>query len=153
MPTPGSKQRLSPVRGRVDQAHRILSDLEPRVRSDEEAKFVDFAHAAVDLGKTARLHLCGLSQPDILYYMPAEMFVPGSDWPTLQEQYENTRQLRSQGGHENMKEWLLREHQSKVTANTMRKAAETLDHIPDDLVRLLDRALNISSGKKEFGSE
>ena len=52
-----------------------------------------------------------------------------------------------------MKEWLLREHQSKVTANTMRKAAETLDHIPDDLVRLLDRALNISSGKKESGSE
>src|SRR4051812_16236369 len=50
---------------------------------DEEATLVDLALAAVSRGLSSRLTFLGLSKRDIIEYLPADSFVPGSTWPLL----------------------------------------------------------------------
>lgn len=130
--------------GKAEEASKRLSLLERQADSAEEAQLGSFLRAAVDLGKTHRLHVLGLQRPDIIFYLPADSFVDAGDWSRLGADYQAERKMAS-GPPEDFKAWLRRKHGSRISTSTIKKAAKRLDHPPDELAGLAARAVSLAT--------
>ena len=101
----------------------------------EEQILVDLAVATVKRGLSSRLTFLGLSKPDIIEYLPVDSFVPGSTWPALVNEWKRSAQPRSR--RPDFKKWLREVKGAKVSASSLRSAAERADTIPEDVTRVL----------------
>lgn len=137
--------------GREAEAHGRLTKGLGRFQSAEEEQLSAFAHAAIDLGKADRLQLWGLSQPDIIYYLPADSFVQGESWSDLQASYLASRKTFG-GEPEGIKRWLEREHDARISIPVLRRAAKALiEAPPDELSEFATHAINVAGGSSRHG--
>jgi hypothetical protein len=98
---------------------------------------VDLAIAAIKSGTVHQLRVVGLSKPDVIEYLPAEDFVPGSTWSTLVTEWKAWLQGRPDKSRLDFKSWLRRHKHAKVHTDAIRSSAERQDSIPLDVSKLL----------------
>ncbi len=118
------------ARNRFDKA------LNERGWSPEELAAFRFGRRAVETRKLDRVRVFGLSEPDIIYYLPVEYFVPGErSWQPVQQRYRDTRR-----DGQKMYEWLRETRTAKKTnAEGFAEAATLLEsNRPQEFLDLLD---------------
>lgn len=125
-----------------DKAVRHLKRLEDaghKDRGTEEARVLhDLAVRAIKRGRADRLHLAALGEADIVRYLPAEYFVAGATWKELEKEHRKSESALA------FKEWMDQVKGAPITTETVRRAAETLDAAPAELVALVERCQAIS---------
>ncbi len=95
----------------------------------EERKLSEFCNAALRSKKADRITIFGLSKPDIIEYLPVLQFIPSaSSWEEVVTQWEHQGDFKE----------FLRQQGANVSANKLRRIAETLDSdsYHSDLVEL-----------------
>lgn len=132
--------------GKNDKARALLDRAKGAGSEWEHLRM--FANAAIDHGGVERLHVYGLSQPDIIYYLPSDDFVSGSSWEELSSAYFKERKPIA-GGVEGIKPWLKRRHGVNVTTKKMTSAARLVDEPHDDLWRVMRYATSLALPRRE----
>ena len=90
----------------------------------------------------------GLAARDIIEYLPVEVLVPGcagKSWGELRHEHDAAegRWDRSKGLHD-FKNWLRHTYGADTSVGNIRKAAEAMDTVPDEVTRLGYRLREIS---------
>jgi energy-coupling factor transporter ATP-binding protein EcfA2 len=101
-------------------------------RRDEEGFLINYCRSAAELGQIARFHVFGFSERDIQEYLPCRFFVPGATWLELRAGFERQKAIPS------FKPWLQQVYGIEITELLLRDAADAMDEIPDDFVRLVE---------------
>jgi hypothetical protein len=133
--------------GERDSAERRLATLRQLDLTREEQSTVEFMIGAVRAACHDRVHVFALSEPDGIYYLPAELFVPGApSWKPIEADYKRTRSRRPDGSYEDIKAWLRREKRADTSPKAFEKAAASAgDALPDEIARLYSAALEMAS--------
>lgn len=123
------------------QATRHLEVLRSRGREGEA--LYELCRRAISAGREGRIRVSGLSEPDVIEYLPVRFFLPTLDsWQEAVEAW---------GRRGDFKDW-LRAQGASVGVNKLREAAEGLDAIPADFNRLLDSCISAAAGVLESES-
>jgi hypothetical protein len=108
-----------------------------------EARWIkEWLGRALRNGMSGRIEPYGFTKQDVIGYLPVGALVPGdiADWTELRTEYD-AWSAQAARNTLNFKGWLRRHKRAKISAHTIREAAESMDHIPDefiDLVRLAE---------------
>ena len=122
--------------GRPDDAQRQLID-STCLRTDEGVKLRKVLTEVLLQGHAARVTPFGLTQTDIIEYLPVNELVPGAtDWQELRERHREARQSQRNAPRD-FKAWLKRDLRADFSPESLRFALQSLDIIPPDLLRLL----------------
>lgn len=118
-------------------------------RGGEGAWLSELALRALERGTLDRVHPFGLSQPDILMYLPVGDFVPGDgDWDHLHQQYSSDTAAARRPNDPpkpTFKQWLRRKHKAKISTAAISTSASHLADVPADLVALGLRVRELGS--------
>jgi len=90
---------------------------------------------ALKSGQADRIAVATLRRPDIIEYLPAEAFVPGSTWPVLTSEW---KKARSDNRGLDFKTFLRIEKGGKISTKRLGEVADSLDEIPADFIGLLE---------------
>ena len=112
-------------------------------RVDERAWLVELMTAALNAGEHERFEVHGLSEPDLIYYVPSKPFVGTKTWSAVKARYvEYTEECSSRSKKPlSLKPWIERTYDRDATSpEAFRSAAEGLDraHLPTDLNQLME---------------
>jgi hypothetical protein len=121
-----------PAKNRRRVRGEAFKALEPltKSRNPEERYLGELCNRAIDTGRADRIQIFGLHARDILRYLDVESFVPGApSWEALEAEWNHV---------DDFKQWLRRRYHARITVRTIRRAAESLDTIPDELRTLAD---------------
>ena len=113
--------------GDVSAGLKELRRLNRKQISKESRAVIEFAEGILSNGFSHRLHFHPLKEPDVIYYLPAQALVPGETWTSLKRQWD---------GRNSIKKWIAENKGVHITTENVRKAAEQIDHVPDDFVAL-----------------
>ncbi|MDA2989473.1 MAG: AAA family ATPase [Actinomycetota bacterium] len=105
-----------------------------RDRKNAEAQMLkEFAVLASQFEARSRISLAALSAPDILDYLPVSSFVEGAtSWASLRREWETS------GLKQQFKPWLTATKGAELSNERIRRAAHSMDHLPNDIVELLN---------------
>lgn len=132
--------------GKVHKAYDALRVARPNVSaalklltngSSEEQTIAELLGGAHRAGRLDRIEIFGLKERDILRYLPASSFLPDVDsWREVDERRD--RSLLFKDG--------LRAMGAQVSIKGVRKAAESMDSIPAELIALLQACSQPDAG-------
>lgn len=93
--------------GRLDDARACLEGLD-RQKSSERLFLHQLGVRALEVGRMDRIHVHGLSQPDVICYLPTGLLLqkPG-EWPDLIRRWKKDAAPKQA---ENLKKWLVANH-------------------------------------------
>ncbi|MHA7142856.1 AAA family ATPase [Arthrobacter sp. Sr33] len=81
---------------------------------------------AVELGRLSRIKVCGLSERDIICYLPVDMVVPGQgSWTQLEAEFERAREFGAE--NRDFKEYLIRKKSASISVRSLTAAAGEVD--------------------------
>lgn len=116
--------------GKVDEAASILRTKLPRSESGENRFLAEFLTRALQTGEHERVAAWGLSKADVLLYLPPSPFGITRTWDAALADY------REEDG--NLKKWLTKKFNADFSSlETVRRACEDMDDIPEDFTQLL----------------
>jgi hypothetical protein len=93
--------------GRLADARECLDGLD-RHKSSERLFLHQLGTRAVEVGRMDRIHVHGLSQPDVICYLPPELLLQRSaEWPGLIRRWKKDAAPKQA---ENLKGWLRANH-------------------------------------------
>lgn len=91
----------------------------------------EFLSKAIDRGVHDRLTPFGLQALDVIDYLPSERLVtPPAPWSQLRDEW------KASGTSKDFKGWLASLGRASFAPDRLRAAAQSLDHVPDELVAL-----------------
>ncbi len=112
--------------------HYLIEALPGKEPRTEEGFMREYFIEALKTGQESRVAFSGMSQPDIIMYLDPELFVKGSDWETLYQQF-NTQLQQDKQPTKSFKPWLQKKYKLAITPEMVRTAARQLDEIPPDI--------------------
>ena len=116
--------------GQVDEAASMVRMRLPRSESGENRFLAEFLTRALQTGEHERVAAWGLSKADVLFYLPPSPFGIKRTWETALADY------REEDG--NLKKWLTKKFNADFSSlETVRRACERMDDIPEDFTQLL----------------
>lgn len=115
----------------LDQAECLTGDSEGRVMRE-------LLQHVVNSGTDDRLTPHGLTKADIIEYLPVAELVPGhaEDWASLRRCHLRDRQA-DKNTPKDFKRWLGSRFGADLSTESVARAAQTMDTVPPDLLRLL----------------
>lgn len=116
--------------GQVDEAGALVRNELPRKGSGENRFLGNFLTRALEDGEHERVGAWGLSKEDIILYLPPSAFGVKRSWEDALSQYDPD----SDGS---LKPWLSKKYGADFSLASVRTAAESLDHIPEDFTGLI----------------
>ena len=103
---------------------------------DEARLMESFMTRALELNREVRLTPQGITEPDILHYLPVAEFVEDAEsWKSLLD--ELTRSKGSTPSGNEFKKWLRDAKSADLSDSAIKQAAEACDYIPDDFTQVL----------------
>jgi hypothetical protein len=107
-----------------------------RGRDIEERSLREFLGACIEDNQIGRVTPHGLTHGDIIEYLPVEAFVrKTTTWPQLRVEHEQAKEQSTK--FRDFKSWLRKAHGADFSDEAIIAAANRLDAIPPDFVRLL----------------
>jgi hypothetical protein len=100
---------------------------------------------------TSRILPFGLAKPDVVQYLPVKAFVAKADsWEALEEEHKalvESGQLKKPELVRNFKAWLTQSKKAQFTDDAILEAVKSMDHVPDDFLRLAEACDSASRGR------
>lgn len=142
--------RLYPMWERL-RAHADSGDVEAAdkevnairlIGTGESSWLAELAERSLRIGRLDRLHVFGLSEPDVLFYLPPEAFKLTDPWLDLHREWRALPR-----GRADFKTWLRSEKGASISTPRAKRAATALQDVPPDLAELADciRRLSLHS--------
>ena len=116
-------------RGALIEAREAILRALPGKEAAENKFLSEFLTSAIAHGQHERVAPWGLTQPDILIYLPPEAFGLKKSWDFLLAENAKTGQ--------SLKPWAIKKYGADFSPEAVRAAAQSLDHIPTDFSDLL----------------
>ena len=116
--------------GQVDEAGALVRSELPRQGSGENRFLSQFLTRALEGGEHERVGAWGLQKEDIVLYLPTEAFGIRRTWDDALSAFDASAGV-------SLKPWLSKKYGADFSLENVRKAAESLDHIPEDFTGLL----------------
>lgn len=116
-------------RGQLIEAREAILRALPGKEAAENKFLSEFLTSAIAHGQHERVTPWGLTQPDILIYLPREAFGLKKPWDVLLAENATTGQ--------SLKPWAIKKYGADFSPEAVRAAAQSLDHIPTDFSDLL----------------
>ena len=124
----------------LKRQEEVLATLD-RLEGKEALWLRELGTRAARSGSLGRIWLATLSEPDIICYLPPESFnLADQSWDELGTAYRSDRSREDL----DFKSWLRKRHGANVSPTKVRSAVRRLDTIPDDLLRVSARALEVA---------
>jgi energy-coupling factor transporter ATP-binding protein EcfA2 len=123
--------------GSLSEARTILEELG---REGESGFIRNFGIRAVEQGRTDRIELYGLSEPDILFYLSPASLIPkasGKTWDRLQTD------AGAKSGTK-FKRWLRDTYDFSGDDTVLESAVSQLDDLPRDFIGLIEKATSMA---------
>ena len=123
------------LEGKHKQARAALADLLRQGSGGELVWLHALGERAIDARVLHRIHPVGLSQRDILCYLPASCFLPDeATWTQLEADFDNARAAGVT--KDDFKSWLRKARGGSFSREDVHRAAEAADEIPAEFVDL-----------------
>lgn len=116
--------------GQVDEAGALVRSELPRHGSGENRFLSQFLTRALEGGEHERVGAWGLHKEDIVLYLPPEAFGIRRTWEDALSTFDASAGV-------SLKPWLGKKYGADFSLANVRKAAESLDQIPEDFTGLL----------------
>lgn len=137
-----SAQTASQTKSTKSVKNLVTGLIKPDDTHEEKMMSELIAHAAMR-GMLSRVHVCGLSEPDIIrYFNPSEFGVP-VDWDVADREYRNWRQS-AVSERKDFKTFLVDQYQARFGGDRLLNAVSNLDSIPADFVDVLRQIGSVS---------
>lgn len=133
-----NRLRAHAGRGDLNQARSELGALS-RLGTAESAWLTALAERAVAIGRLDRLHVFGLSEPDILFYLPPEDFKLTASWRDLHKEWRALPRDRP-----DFKSWLRATRAASISTKRAERSASAMTDVPEDLADLAKRIHQLS---------
>lgn len=123
------------LEGKRKDARAALAGL-ARLGSGGEAVWLQaLGERAIDANVLHRIRPVGLSERDILCYLPVSKFVPSQvTWEQLESDYDNAR--RAGLTKDNFKSWLTKTRGARFSRENVEEAAKSMDSLPHEFTSL-----------------
>ena len=119
-------------RNELDEAKKFILSKLPAGERIENKFLREFMTRVLEENLTERINLFGMSKKDIIEYLPANFFIPGSDWDSL------TQEFKEQKEEKDFKKWLVKKYKADFSSESIRKAVQEMDSIHTDLTNLIN---------------
>jgi hypothetical protein len=117
-------------------------------RQAEHKWLREWLQRALTRGRAARVHPFGLEKPDVIMYLPVRELVPGrKDWEHLEA--EHAEWQANSSNRLNFKAWLRRQRQGKLEDEDIRRAVQSMDHIPHEFLNLLSKLREVAAQPRD----
>lgn len=94
---------------------------------------------ALELGREGRVMPYGLTEPDILHYLPVQCFVPqATSWGDLRAEHRTNMTDNKHGLPKDFKKWLSRKFDTNFDVPTIASAVVSAPDTPAEIEKLLD---------------
>lgn len=123
-------------KGEVIEAGKYVRSRLPGAISGENIFLSQFLTLALANGQHERVEVWGLSKADIVLYLPPSEFGLKKSWDALLEEHKPT--------DPSIKEWARSKYRADFSEAAISRAAQSLDHIPDDFGNLLMQISSLS---------
>lgn len=114
----------------------------------EHEWIVNWLSRAIKKGVHSRMNPYGLAARDIIEYLPVEILVPNADksWDELRREHDEAMPSldRTKGLHV-FKSWLKHVYRADTSVSNVRRAAESVTEVPEELLNLGYHLREISS--------
>lgn len=137
-----------------EQARHVIGRVADRAGA-EGAWLAELGNRAIARGSLSRIHPWGLSEPDVIMYLPVKDFVStGESWSALYAAYKADTVWRTQavrgrsataGRRTDFKSWLKSQRHATLTKATIETSAARMSDIPDEFSRLALRLLELGA--------
>lgn len=133
--------------GNPDEAIRFLAQKFGDRRGKEYEWITNWLGRALRKGVRSRMHPYGLAARDVIEYLPVEVLVPlaKKPWEELRREHDAAAlQLDKSKGLHDFKAWLKHVYKADLSLDNIRRGAESVDEVPEDLRSLAYRLREIS---------
>ena len=117
------------------------------IKADEAGWMTGFLTRALETHRQSRVTPYSLPNPDVLYYLPVDAFVPGAtSWEDLRDELERDRQQPASGRL--FKDWLRTAKSADLSTENIERVAREVDSTPQDLEHLMQTIEQVFSGER-----
>lgn len=132
-------------KGEVIEAGKYVRSRLPGAKSGENVFLSQFLTLALANGQHERVEVWGLSKADIVLYLPPSELGLKKSWDALLEERKPT--------DPSIKEWARSKYRADFSEAAISRAAQSLDHIPDDFGNLLMQISSLSRANSVSSNE
>ena len=106
----------------------------------EEGFVTQLGRRLHELGRLGRFSVFGLTERDIVMYLPVDALVPGAtSWGDLVDEHEAGLADGRGNWPKDFKKWLEQKNRADFSESSLAAACERMDHLPTDFTELLAR--------------